>query len=44
MKPVEDHERRSEFIEDWSRMVGVLGIEPNLPVPKTGVLPVYDTP
>ena len=25
-------------------LVGVLGIEPSLPAPKAGVLPVYDSP
>ena len=25
-------------------MVGLLGIEPSLPAPKAGVLPVYDSP
>ena len=27
-----------------SNLVGVQGIEPCLPAPKAGVLPVYDTP
>src|SRR3990167_5049261 len=27
-----------------SELVGLLGIEPSLPAPKAGVLPVYDSP
>ena len=46
-KPFNSHQRQSSLPLSSLHSfysVGVLGIEPSLPVPKTGVLPVYDTP
>lgn len=38
------HNKNRRTFGDFCFSVGLLGIEPSLPVPKTGVLPVYDSP
>ncbi len=36
--------RKVLMIMSFVLFVGLLGIEPSLPAPKAGVLPVYDSP
>ena len=35
---------RLQIVMATKRQIGVVGLEPTLPVPKTGVLPLDDTP